>query len=260
MDDKNSNQGSKSMQSCAPFLTGSLKYPQAKIVSPGPGSYDVFNDYLLKQSLSKGNTAFGSSQNLRVSLSSSAIPGPGSYNTEIKWLKPVFIPVKRNKIVYKSNPSIPINPSILVNNMESNSQSPNKNNNDSASPKGISFSKAPRKTQFNLKSSYLGPGSYNPEQSRKNIPGMFGKSKKNYILGSDISQKFYYNEEYLSGFNIKKVPRMMQNFGNRCERRTLEAKECIGPAYYSVYKDLKSFQGAAPFGSSEARFNKNTLN
>ncbi|OMJ79116.1 hypothetical protein SteCoe_20938 [Stentor coeruleus] len=260
MDEKNSIQGSKNIQNCVPFLTGSLKYPQIKAVSPGPGSYNVFNDYLLKQSLSQGNSAFGSTQNLRSSQSTTAIPGPGSYNTEIKWLKPVFIPVKRAKIIYNSNPSIPINPSILTNNMESISQSPNINNKDSTSPKGISFSKAPRNTQFNLKSSYLGPGSYNPEQSRKNIPGMFGKSKKKYILGSDISQKFYYNEEHFSGFNIKKVPRMMQNFGNRCERKTLEAKECIGPAYYSMYKDLKSFQGAAPFGSSEARFNKNTLN
>jgi hypothetical protein len=235
-------------QSVVPFFSGAEKAQNYYSISPGPGSY-LLADPIIKEN-NPTRAVFNSKQRRIAPLNSSTTlsPGPGSYNTDIQWLKPNFIPPMRRKILYKSTPSIPINSPV-------NSEVIIEENHcDKSISKGISFAKAPRKFWIQDSPNMLGPGEYDPISLGANKGSTFGKSRKNPMTNKPACDKSYYKEEYFSGFRKVNVPRILQNFGNRCERVTVDIKNTIGPGHYDLEIKNKRQYISAAFNSSELRF------
>ena len=249
----NKTNKAQSIQSYAPFATASIKYPSVPVLSPGPGAYKI-EEIHKKKNFLQIPTAFGSKQSRLTFKQSPIFPGPGSYSTSPTWIKPVFMPLKRKKIEYHSVPTFP---STSAGYDESNITSPTyyiKTPRKSSSHKETTFTKTLRKVFVNLGDNIVGPGAYNISFSNKNKGISFPKSKKKYLLAKNICPKSYYNEKYFSSFAVKSIPREFQNFGNRCERKAFEVKDCIGPGYYST-NDLRDIKYSyAPFNSTDARF------
>ena len=247
---KNNELKNKLSQSFVPFSVGSEKYPSLSSTTPGPGSYKLSENFSSK-SKNQTSSFFVPSNKSKIPRLPQ-LPGPGSYNFEKSWTKPVFFQVKRKKLIYETVPSFP---STSVGFSESNESFLTKTTQKSPkSLKGISFAKAPRNIFLSSDESHLGPGTYDPDLFEKKLWISFPKSRKNYFFLKEICRESYYNEEFFSCFNSKSVPKNLQNFGNRCERKTVAIKVGPGPGHYNTrnYKDQRLC--AAPFNTKDTRF------
>ena len=242
-----------------PFASGSEKYLHTKIDPelPGPVSY-LSIDITPKKNIFKNTAAFGSSQSKSPSTKQLFSPGPGSYDKQYPWLRPVMPPLIRNKLSYNSVPSIPHASPEFVRSEPSEKSEPTKIiPKEVVSPTGVgyTFSKAKRDVLIKAGGNSLGPGAYTRNLVEKNTNGVtFTRSLKKYELMHEICPRSYYSEEHFSAFTVKKVPRSLQNFGNRCERFRYQDKEGIGPGSYNAELTIKNNPVVMPFGSSDARF------
>lgn len=251
MDDFNS-EIKKPVQNTVPFLVGSQKYYQNPIENPGPGSY-LMQDEVLKTN-GKYLAPFGTNQKRGPSFMGQASPGPGSYNIESK-KKLAPLPKLKKKIIYSSSPSFPAKTIVYQSDVKpiASVDSVKIKHKKEFSLAGISFPKAPRKIAFELNSNLIGPGFYNLKERRaKGIT--FEKSEKKYGLVSEICKESYLKEADLTSFNVKSIPKHLQNFGSRCERVLVDIKDTLGPGYYMIKSSFGAHHGVAPFNSSEMRF------
>ena len=109
-------------------------------------------------------------------------------------------------------------------------------------------------SEFDLNPNFLGPGFYDV-RGKEEVKGItFGKSEKRYGFVGDICKESYLKETDLSSFVVKKVPRKLQNFGNRCERVLVDIRDSLGPGYYKVRSSYGLQYGSVPFNCSEMRF------
>lgn len=247
------NPNKKPLQSIVPFLSGSQKYLHPFTESPGPGSYIKPDEF--PKPPPKHLAPFNSTQVRSYNLTNDSSPGPGSYNLiSRKKLSPIKKP--RKKIVYNSNPSFPSKTLVYQNEILPSKfiDSVKIKNISKSSLKGVSFPKALRMSKFDSNGNLLGPGFYDVRNKEGGKGITFGKSEKKYGFVGDICKESYLKETDLTGFLVKKVPRKLQNFGNRCERVLVDIKDSIGPGYYEIRSSFGLHYGAAPFNCSEMRF------
>jgi hypothetical protein len=242
-------------QNAAPFLSGSKKYSDHFEVIPGPGSYQPDDNSHPQR---KNFPSFGTRQIRGKVFSVDPSPGPGSYEFEARNKKSIS-GFKKKKIIYNSSPSFPSKTVVFQTDVKPIQPAGSflVKTKENSPLKGISFTKAPRKEVFEKKSNQkIGPGTYEVGINHKMKGGSFNRSVKKYELGFDVCKESYLQENDLTSFHVKSIPKRWQNFGNRCERIMVEIKDTVGPGHYKIAPYLKSQHFSVPFNSSDLRFRK----